>query len=75
MSEGDAVLLVNDTGSLRLAVEISEAAQPGTGIVYKGRWPSASEGHANINALVSGRKSDLAESTTVHSTVVHLERA
>jgi hypothetical protein len=45
------------------------------GIVYKGRWPSASAGNANINALVSDRKSDLAESTTVHGTVVHLERA
>ncbi len=75
LSEGDAVLLVNDTGSLRLAVTISDAAQPGVGIVYKGRWPSASAGNANINALVSDRKSDLAESTTVHGTVVHLERA
>jgi len=31
--------------------------------------------NANVNVLVAGRKSDLAESTTVHSTVVQLERA
>ncbi len=74
-SEGDSVLLANDTGRLQLAVTISEAAQPGVGVVYKGRWPSASAGNANINALVTGRKSDLAESTTVHGTVVQLERA
>jgi anaerobic selenocysteine-containing dehydrogenase len=74
-SEGDTVILSNDTGRLELVVTISEAAQPGVGIVYKGRWPSASADNANVNVLVAGRKSDLAESTTVHSTVVQLERA
>jgi anaerobic selenocysteine-containing dehydrogenase len=75
VSEGDTVILANDTGRLELAVTISEAAQPGVGIVHKGRWPSASANNANVNVLVAGRKSDLAESTTVHSTVVQLERA
>jgi anaerobic selenocysteine-containing dehydrogenase len=74
-SEGDAVVLVNDAGRLQLAVTISQTAQPGVGIVYKGRWPSASAGDANVNVLVAGRKSDIGESTTVHSTVVRLERA
>lgn len=74
-SEGDTAVLVNDTGRLELAVTISRAAQPGVGIVYKGRWPSASAGDANVNVLVAGRKSDMGESTTVHSTVVRLERA
>ncbi|MEZ5827078.1 MAG: molybdopterin-dependent oxidoreductase [Hyphomicrobiales bacterium] len=73
--EGDDVVIVNDEGRLPLAVTISERAQPGVGIIYKGRWPSASSSDANINVLVSGRKTDLAESTTVHSTVVRLERA
>ncbi|MGB6949985.1 MAG: molybdopterin-dependent oxidoreductase [Methyloceanibacter sp.] len=72
--EGDAVVLINETGRLPLAVTISPAAQPGVGIVYKGRWPSASDDDANVNVLVAGRKSDLAESTAVHSTVVRLER-
>jgi anaerobic selenocysteine-containing dehydrogenase len=74
-AEGDSVVLVNEAGSLKLAVTISEAAQPGVGIIYKGRWPSASASDANVNVLVAGRKSDMAESTTVHSTVVRLERA
>ncbi|MGE5260290.1 MAG: molybdopterin-containing oxidoreductase family protein [Actinomycetota bacterium] len=75
LREGDMVVLINDVGRLPLAVTISEIAQPGVGIVYKGRWPSASASDANVNALVLGRKSDLAESTTVHSTEVRLERA
>jgi anaerobic selenocysteine-containing dehydrogenase len=73
--EGDAVVLVNEGGRLPLAVTISKAAQPGVGIIYKGRWPSASPSDANVNVLVAGRKTDMAESTTVHSTVVRLERA
>jgi anaerobic selenocysteine-containing dehydrogenase len=74
-AEGDAVVVVSETGRLPLAVTISRAAQPGVGIIYKGRWPSATQSDANVNVLVAGRKSDMAESTTVHSTVVRLERA
>lgn len=74
-AEGDDVVIVNDEGRLPLAVTVSDRAQPGVGIIYKGRWPSASSSDANVNVLVSGRKTDLAESTTVHSTVVRLERA
>jgi anaerobic selenocysteine-containing dehydrogenase len=74
-AEGDSVVLVNEAGRLKLAVTISKTAQPGVGIIYKGRWPSASPSDANVNVLVAGRKSDMAESTTVHSTVVRLERA
>jgi anaerobic selenocysteine-containing dehydrogenase len=73
--EGDTVVLVNEVGRLPLAITISNATQPGVGIVYKGRWPSASAADANVNVLVAGRKSDLAESTTVHSTEVRLESA
>jgi anaerobic selenocysteine-containing dehydrogenase len=73
-AEGDAVLIANDTGQLPLAVTISDIAQRGMGIVHKGRWPGASLGDANINALVSGRKTDMAESTAVHGTEVRLLR-
>jgi anaerobic selenocysteine-containing dehydrogenase len=73
--EGDVVALVNQGGRLPLAVTISQAAQPGVAIVYKGRWPSASASNANVNVLVAGRKTDIGESTTVHSTEIRLERA
>jgi hypothetical protein len=69
------VLLSNDVGRLLLTVTISEVTQPGVGIVHKGRWPSNTQGDANINALVKGHKSDMAESTTVHGTEAELLRA
>jgi anaerobic selenocysteine-containing dehydrogenase len=75
LADGDAVILRNETGQLPLVVKISDIAQPGMAIVYKGRWPSVSAGGANINTLVSGRKSDLAESTTVHGTEAYIELA
>lgn len=71
-AEGDPILLANENGRLPLAVTISDTTQRGVGIVHKGRWPGASIGDANINALVPGRKSDMAESTTVHGTEVRL---
>lgn len=74
LAEGESVLLVNESGELALAVALSDAAQPGMGIVHKGRWPGASPGDANVNALVSARKSDMAESTAVHGTHARLLR-
>lgn len=72
LSDGDMVILANENGRLPLAVAISDEAQPGIGIVHKGRWPGAAAGDANVNVLVSGRKSDVAESTTVHGTEADL---
>lgn len=74
LADGDPVLLINENGQLALAVTVSEAAQPGMGIVHKGRWPGASPGDANVNVLVSARKSDMAESTAVHGTEARLVR-
>jgi anaerobic selenocysteine-containing dehydrogenase len=73
IADGDRIVLVNEGGELTLTVAISEVTQPGVGIVHKGRWPNASTGDANINLLVRGRKSDIAESTTVHGTEVELK--
>jgi anaerobic selenocysteine-containing dehydrogenase len=70
-AEGDPAIIANETGELMLAVTISDSAQRGMGIVHKGRWPGS---EANINALVSARKSDIAESTAVHGTEVRLLR-
>lgn len=75
LAEGDRVRLTNDAGSLLVAVKISAEAQTGMGIVYKGRWPSEAEDNANVNVLVSGRKGDVAESTTVHGVEAEVARA
>lgn len=67
VSDGASVTLANEAGSLRLAVVISDVAQPGVGVVYKGRWPSRTTDGANVNVLNGGYKSDMGASTTVHS--------
>jgi len=75
LSVGDAVFLVNEIGRLPLTVSVSDNVQPGVALVYKGRWPGASPGDANVNALVCGRKSDMGESTTVHGAEAEIIRA
>lgn len=67
LADGGQATLVNDAGSLPVRVSVSEAAQPGVGIVYKGRWPGAEPSSANVNVLHAGRKSDIGASTCVHS--------
>lgn len=70
---GSRVTLTNENGALTVEVIVSDHAQPGVGVVYKGRWPGAAG--ANVNVLVPGRKSDLAESTTVHAVEVDVTPA
>jgi anaerobic selenocysteine-containing dehydrogenase len=74
LQNGDHIELQNDIGTLKVVVRVSDEAQPGMMIVHKGRWPSDSIGHANVNVLVSGQKSDVAQSTTVHGTEVTFRR-
>ncbi|MFG1207442.1 molybdopterin-dependent oxidoreductase [Xanthobacter flavus] len=74
LAEGDKVVLANGEGQLPLTVTLSDRTQPGVALVHKGRWPAFSPGDANVNALVGGLKSDMAESTTVHGTEARLVR-
>jgi len=74
LRDGDAALLTNEQGELPVTVTISDDARPGAAIVHKGRWSTASVGAANVNVLVSGRKSDIAQSTSVHGTEAKLVR-
>jgi len=75
LSDGDHVVLSNEVGALTVAVTVSEVPQPGVCVVYKGRWPSAEPGRANVNVLHRGGKADLGGSTAVHSLEVALTRA
>ena len=72
LQDGAKVTLSNAAGSLTLMVSVSDIAQPGIGIVYKGRWPGEEPGGANINVLHAAQLSDIAEATSVHSTVATL---
>jgi anaerobic selenocysteine-containing dehydrogenase len=67
VGEGQVVRVGNRGGELMLTARIADDVLPGTAISYKGRWPSLeAEGH-NLNLLYDGAKSDIGESSTVHS--------
>jgi anaerobic selenocysteine-containing dehydrogenase len=70
LTEGDDALVANETGSLSLRVTLSEALPRGVALSHKGRWPKREAVQANVNVLNPGRKSDMGESTCVHSVEV-----
>jgi anaerobic selenocysteine-containing dehydrogenase len=75
LAGGDPVVVRNDTGMLRLTVTVSEEVPQGVALAYKGRWLEAGAGHANVNVLNPGIKSDMGESSAVHSVEVTVEAA
>lgn len=66
LTEGDEVLVANETGSLSLHVTISDALPRGVALSHKGRWPKREAAQANVNVLNPGHKADMGESTSVH---------
>jgi anaerobic selenocysteine-containing dehydrogenase len=70
LADGDAALVHNDFGRLRLKVAISDQVPRGVALAHKGRWLCTDAANANVNALNPGEKSDMGESTAVHSVVV-----
>ncbi|HEV7613565.1 MAG TPA: molybdopterin-dependent oxidoreductase [Steroidobacteraceae bacterium] len=67
LAEGDSALVHNSCGSLRLTVAISDEVPRGVALTHKGRWLSTDAAGANVNVLNPGEKSDMGESTAVHS--------
>jgi anaerobic selenocysteine-containing dehydrogenase len=70
LAEGDQVLVTNETGRLVMRVTLTETVPRGVALSHKGRWPKQEAGHRNVNVLNPGRKSDMGESTAVHSVEV-----
>ena len=62
-TEGDDVLVANETGSLSLHLAFSEALPRGVALSHKGRWPKREAARANVNVLNPGYKTDMGEST------------
>jgi anaerobic selenocysteine-containing dehydrogenase len=75
LEEGDAVIVYNGCGSLDLVVAVSADLPRGVALAHKGRWLSVEPRHANVNVLNPGDKSDMGESTAVHSVEVSVVRA
>jgi anaerobic selenocysteine-containing dehydrogenase len=70
LADGDHALVHNECGQLELRVVISDEVPRGVALTHKGRWLSADAASANVNVLNAGRKSDMGESTAVHSVEV-----
>jgi anaerobic selenocysteine-containing dehydrogenase len=75
LRDGDSVILSNDTGQLPLKVKLAEQVPSGVALVYKGRWPKFDSSRANVNVLNPGHRTDLAESSCVHSIEVEITLA
>ena len=74
LREGDEALLSNETGRLTLRVTLSEDIPPSVALSHKGRWPKQEPAAANVNTLNPGQKTDMGESTCVHSIEVAVSR-
>jgi anaerobic selenocysteine-containing dehydrogenase len=70
LADGQAALVHNDCGRLELQVMISDEVPRGVALAHKGRWLATDAAHANVNVLNAGSKSDMGESTAVHSVEV-----
>lgn len=67
LSDGTAIVLQNDAGSLPLKVGLSDDVPDGVALVHKSRWPGKMPGGVNVNVLYDGAKADFGDSTAVHS--------
>jgi anaerobic selenocysteine-containing dehydrogenase len=70
LAEGDQALVANETGRLVMRLTLTETLPRGVALSHKGRWPKQEAGQRNVNVLNPGRKSDMGESTSVHSVEV-----
>jgi anaerobic selenocysteine-containing dehydrogenase len=70
LAQDDSALVQNSSGRLKLTVAISDEVPRGVALAHKGRWLCKDAAGANVNALNPGQKSDMGESTAVHSVEV-----
>lgn len=72
VNPGDKLTLKNSNGSIDLVTSVADISVPGVLVAYKGRWPKLEQGNKNVNILHIGNKADMAESSSVHSTLVQV---
>jgi anaerobic selenocysteine-containing dehydrogenase len=74
MSEGDAVELFNDQGTVTFVLHVSDEAPPGVAFV-PGQRPTGAAIAGTINVLCSDRYSDFGEGATYQSTWLDVRKA
>jgi anaerobic selenocysteine-containing dehydrogenase len=81
LEDGQAALASNAWGVLELQVAICADVPRGVALTHKGRWlkvdsvGAPNSAGANVNVLNGGLKSDMGESSAVHSVEVMVHRA
>ena len=75
LAAGDAVRMSNEIGALAVTLEVSDIVPRGAALSHKGRWPKREDAGINVNALNPGIKTDMGESTCVHSVEVEVSAA
>jgi anaerobic selenocysteine-containing dehydrogenase len=75
LEDGQAASVRNGWGSLELQVLVSADVPRGVALAHKGRWLGVDSAGANVNVLNGGLKSDMGESTAVHSVEVTVQRS
>jgi anaerobic selenocysteine-containing dehydrogenase len=74
ITEGDAVRVFNDRGSLRLTVLLNPNLPAGV-VAARLDWAKFSLGQVNVNALTSERLTDIGAGATFYSTLVEVAKA
>jgi anaerobic selenocysteine-containing dehydrogenase len=74
VGDGDRVRLTSATGSLQLAVVVSDLVPAGVAVSPKGRWPRDESQGANVNVLNPGAAADMGGSSAVHGVEVTVTR-
>lgn len=74
ISDGDAVRVFNDRGSLNLTARVNGTVRPGV-VAARLNWAKLSPQGRNINVLTSARLADLGGAATFYSCLVEIARA
>ena len=76
--DGDAVLVFNDRGRLRLPARVTERIMPGVAALPQGAWyrpePDGTDAGGNINVLTSQRPTPLARGNGQHTNLVEIRK-
>ena len=72
LTDGARVRLENETGWLELIATVDPLTPQGVALTYKGRWPKQEQQRRNVNVLNPGHKTDMGESSSVHSIEVSI---
>ena len=75
IKNGDAVSVSNSSGEMTFNACVDDITPRGTVLAHKSRWLKFETPKANVNLLHIPLKSDMGESTSVHSTQVLLRKA